>query len=45
MIRCGTCGNSKVCDYLVVGSNNPVASEYKTVTDEGGFLVSRRKEE
>ena len=45
LIRCGTCGNSYVCDYLVVGSKNPIASEYTTVTDEGGFLVSRRKEE
>lgn len=45
LIRCGTCGNSDTCDYLVVGSNNPIASEYTTVTDEGGFLVSRRKGE
>lgn len=45
LIRCGTCGNSADCDYLVVGSDNPTASEYTTVTDEGGFLVSRRKEE
>ena len=45
LIRCGTCGNSDVCDYLVVGSRNPIASEYTTVTDEGGFLVSRRKGE
>ena len=45
LIRCGTCGNSAACDYLVVGSKNPIASEYTTVTDEGGFLVSRRKGE
>lgn len=43
LIRCGTCGNSTVCDYLVVGSKNPIAKEYETVTDEGGFLVSRKK--
>ena len=43
LIRCGTCRNSTVCDYLVVGSNNPIAKEYETVTDEGGFLVSRKK--
>lgn len=43
LIRCGTCGNSDACDYLVVGSKNPIASEYTTVTDERGFLVSRRK--
>ena len=43
LIRCGTCGNSNVCDYLVVGSKNPLATEYETVTDEKGFLVSRKK--
>ena len=43
LIRCGTCGNSDMCDYLVVGSKNPIAAEYETVTDEGGFLVSRKK--
>ena len=43
LIRCGTCGNSDRCDYLVVGNHDPVASEYTTVTDEDGFLVSRRK--
>lgn len=43
LIRCGTCGNSSICDYLVVGSDNPIAREYETITDEGGFLVSRKK--
>ena len=43
LIRCGTCGNSKMCDYLVVGDKNPIVAEYETVTDEGGFLVSRKK--
>ena len=43
LIRCGTCGNSCACDYLVVGSDNPLAAEYETLTDEQGFLVSRRK--
>ena len=43
LIRPGTCGNSGVCDYLVVGSENPIAMEYETVMDEGGFLVSRKK--
>ena len=42
LIRCGTCGNSDRCDYLVVGSHNPLAAEYEVVRDEGGFLVSRR---
>ncbi len=43
LIRCGTCGNSAVCDYLVVGSNNPIAAKYETVSDEQGFLVSRER--
>jgi hypothetical protein len=43
LIRCGTCGNSDVCDYCVVGSNNALAKEYEIVTDENGFLVSRKK--
>ena len=43
LIRCGTCGNSDVCDYLVVGSNNPIAKEYETVSDAQGFLVSRKR--
>ena len=42
LIRCSTCGNGNRCDYLVVGNENPIAKEYETVTDEGGFLVSRR---
>ena len=44
LIRCGTCGNSDVCDYLVVGSNNPITKEYETVSDERGFLVSRKRQ-
>ena len=44
LIRCGTCGNSDRCDYLVVGSENPMARRYETVTDAGGFLISRKKE-
>ncbi len=43
LIRCGTCGNSDVCDYCVVGNKNPLASEYEIVTDENGFLISRKK--
>ncbi len=45
LIRCGTCGNSDICDYCVVGDRNPLAQEYETVTDETGFLVSRKKNE
>lgn len=43
LIRRGTCGNSDSCDYLVVGSSNPIAGEYETVTDAQGFLVSRKR--
>ena len=43
LIRKGTCGNSDKCDYLIVGSKNPIAAEYDTVTDERGFLISREK--
>ena len=43
LIRRGTCGSSGACDYLVVGSADSLAAEYETVTDERGFLVSRKK--
>lgn len=43
LIRQGTCGNSDLCDYCVVGSNNPMAQEYEIVKDDAGFLVSRKK--
>ena len=45
MIRCGTCGNSDRCDYLVVGDRNPIADLYVTEVDENGFMVSRKKED
>ena len=44
LIRRGTCGNGDSCDYLVVGDKNPLAERYETVTDEGGFLVSRPRD-
>ena len=43
LIRPCTCGNSDICDYTVVGNKNPIAAEYDIVTDDGGFLVSRKK--
>lgn len=43
LIREGTCGNGAACDYCVVGSRSPLAKEYETVTDENGFLVSRKR--
>lgn len=44
LIREGTCGNSDRCDYLVVGSNNLIASEYEQVVDEKGYIISRKRE-
>jgi hypothetical protein len=43
LIRHGTCGNSKVCDYCVVGDKNPLAQRYEIVTDGNGFLISRKR--
>ena len=43
LIRCQTCGNGAVCDYCVTGNRNPLADEYELITDEKGFLVSRKK--
>ena len=43
LIREGTCGNSDRCDYLIVGSRNPIAEEYETAPDNRGFLASREK--
>ncbi len=45
LIRCGTCGNSDMCDYCVVGNRNPLAKKYRIVTDEGGFLISRYEDQ
>ena len=45
LIRCGTCGNSDRCDYLVVGNRNPITDLYVTEVDENGFMVSRKKED
>ncbi|MBR3142338.1 MAG: L-2-amino-thiazoline-4-carboxylic acid hydrolase, partial [Clostridiales bacterium] len=42
LIRYGTCGNSNMCDYCVVGNKNPLAKDYEIATDENGFLVSRK---
>lgn len=43
LIRCGTCGNSDRCDYLVVGDRNPMTEQYVTEVDENGFMVSKKK--
>ena len=44
LIRCGTCGNSDICDYCVVGDKNSLADRYEIKTDDSGFLVSVEKE-
>ena len=43
LIREGTCVTSDCCDYCIVGDQNPMAAEYVTVSDEQGFLVSRKR--
>ena len=43
LIRCGTCGNSDRCDYMVVGDRNPITDLYVTEVDENGFMVSKKK--
>lgn len=45
LIRCGTCGNSAKCDYLIVGNRNELAAEYETITDAQGFLISRKRKD
>ena len=45
LIRCGTCGNSAKCDYLIVGNRDELAAEYETVTDAQGFLISRKRKD
>ncbi|MDO4622686.1 MAG: L-2-amino-thiazoline-4-carboxylic acid hydrolase [Eubacteriales bacterium] len=40
LVRQGTCGNSKRCDYCIVGSKNPIARNYEIVRDDSGFLIS-----
>ena len=43
LIREGTCGTSKCCDYCIVGDRNPLASNYENAKDEQGLIVSRKK--
>ena len=43
LIREGTCGTSKCCDYCIVGDRNPLAANYENVKDEQGLIVSRKK--
>ena len=43
LVRMGTCGNSDICDYMVMGDKNPLADRYEEVRDEGGFIISRKK--
>ena len=43
LIREGTCCTSKLCDYCIVGDQNPIAGQYELVTRENGLWVSVRK--
>ncbi len=42
LIREGTCCTSDLCDYCVVGDQNPIAREYELVTRDNGLWVSVR---
>ena len=33
----------KLCDYCIVGDQNPIAGQYELVTRENGLWVSVRK--
>lgn len=43
LIREGTCCTSGLCDYCIVGDQNPIAGKYKLETQENGLWVSVRK--
>ena len=43
LIRRGTCGTGKICDYCIVGNKNPLADKYDIVTDDMGFMRSVEK--
>ena len=43
LIRQGTCCDSEVCDYCIVGDQNPIAGQYALVKREDGLWVSVKK--
>ena len=42
LIREGTCHTGNVCDYCVLGDQNPLYKEYALERNEDGLLVSRK---
>lgn len=45
LIREGTCLTAPLCDYCIVGDQNPLAAEYTLQKEASGLLVSVRKKE
>ena len=43
LIREGTCCTSGVCDYCIVGDQNPIAGQYELVKRKDGLWVSVKK--
>ncbi|MBQ8971937.1 MAG: L-2-amino-thiazoline-4-carboxylic acid hydrolase [Clostridia bacterium] len=41
LIREGTCATGSVCDYCIVGDQNPLFRQYELVTLPNGLMVSR----
>ena len=44
LIREGTCITSDCCDYCIVGDKSPLAAEYELVKNDGGLLLSVKKD-
>ena len=42
LIREGTCGSSKRCDYCIVGDRNPLAANYENVKNEQGLIIGKK---
>lgn len=43
LVRKGTCCTSDLCDYCIVGDQNPIARQYELATQENGLWVSVNK--
>lgn len=41
LIRCSTCATGCVCDYCILGDQNPLMKDYTLVTDENGLWLSQ----
>ncbi len=44
LIREGTCCTSGLCDYCIVGDQNPIAGQYELATRDNGLWVSVKKQ-